>query len=168
MRHVLAAATVLALSLHIPPARAQSLDPVSYYKLSTQFRGTGMPMDVFNGGSRNNQARLDRDQNVSGQNWRFTPAGNGSWRLTTEFRGAQMCLDINPPTNRPELRPCGNYTGQFWQLVPAGNWVRLTTAFRGPGMCLDIDPDANQPELRPCGNFTGQFWRIAATGRRAQ
>jgi hypothetical protein len=32
-----------------------------YYKLSTQFRGTGMPMDVFNGGANDNQARLDTD-----------------------------------------------------------------------------------------------------------
>src|SRR5262245_19647860 len=112
MRYFLAAA-YLALIVHATPSLAQSPDPNLYYKLSTQFRGTGMPMDVFNGGPQNNQARLDRDQNVTGQNWRFIPAENGSYRLTTEFRGPGMCLDINPSTNRPELRTCGNFTGQF-------------------------------------------------------
>ena len=146
---------------------AQSPSANSYYKLSTQFRGTGMPMDVFNGGAYDNQARLDKDQNVGGQYWRFVPAGQGSYNLTTAFRGPGMCLDINPPTNRPELRACGNYTGQFWQIVPAGSWVRLTTTFRGPGLCLDIDPASNQPELRSCGNYTGQFWKLTQTNRSA-
>lgn len=165
MRYVSAAATCLALLVLQAPALAQSPNPDFYYKLSTQFRGAGMPMDVFNGGPRNNQVRLDRNQNVSGQNWRFVRARNGSYRLTTEFRGPGMCLDINPPTNRPELRPCGNYSGQFWHIEPEGNWVRLTTAFRGPGMCLDVDPASNQPELRRCGNYTGQFWMLSRTNR---
>ncbi len=165
MKALIAAAALVLVS---SGAIAQTPDPGFFYKLSTQFRGSGMPMDVFNGGARNNQARLDRNQNVTGQHWLFVPAGNGSYRLTTEFRGSDMCLDINPPTNRPELRRCGNFSGQLWQIVPAGNWVRLTTTFRGPGTCLDIDPDSNQPELRPCGNYSGQFWRLSRTGQRAQ
>jgi hypothetical protein len=156
----------LALLVLPTPSLAQSPDPNFYYKLSTQFRGTGMPMDVFNGGPKNNQARLDTDQNVTGQNWRFVPVGDGSYRLMTEFRGPGMCLDINPPTNQPELRACGNFTGQFWQIVPADNSIRLTTTFRGPNMCLDIDPATNQPELRPCGNYTGQFWMLARTNQK--
>ena len=165
MRYPSAAAACLALLMAATASLAQSPDPNIYYKLSTQFRGTGMPMDGFNGGPKNNQARLDKDHKATGQNWRFVPAGNGSYRLTTEFRGPGMCLDINPPTNRPELRACGDFTGQFWQMVAAGNWVRLTTTFRGPGMCLDIDPASNQPELRPCGDYTGQFWMLAPKNR---
>ena len=159
----LSAAACLTLVSLTTPAMSQSPDPNFYYKLSSQFRGPDMPMDVFNGGPKNNQARLDRDQDVSGQNWRFVPAGDGSFRLSTEFRGPRMCLDINPPTNRPELRTCGNFTGQFWQVVPSGEGVRLTTAFRGPRMCLDIDPDSNQPELRSCGDFSGQSWTLTRT-----
>ena len=162
MRFLSAAACLTIVSL-TTPAMSQSPDPNFYYKLSTQFRGPDMPMDVFNGGPKNHQARLDRDQDVSGQNWRFMPTGDGSYRLTTEFRGPKMCLDINPPTNRPELRACGNFTGQFWQVVRSGDGVRLTTAFRGPRMCLDIDPDSNQPELRPCGDFSGQSWTLTRT-----
>ena len=53
-------------------ALAQSVDQSFYYKLSTQFRGNGMKLDVFNGGPKNSgwsrinenrQARGERDQN---------------------------------------------------------------------------------------------------------
>jgi hypothetical protein len=169
MRIISAAAGCLALVLSATPSLAQSLYPGYYYKLSTQFRGSAMPMDVFNGGAQNNQAHLAPNQNVTGQYWRFVPGGNRSYRLTNAFRGAGMCLDINPPTNRPELRACGNPSGQFWQIVPAaGGWIRLTTSFRGPGMCLDIDPASDQPELRPCGRYSGQFWRLTRTNLLAR
>jgi hypothetical protein len=168
MRFISAATGCLVLLMLATPSLAQSVYPNYYYKLSTQFRGSAMPMDVFNGGAQDNQAHLAPNQNVSGQNWRFLPAGNRSYRVTTEFRGPGMCLDINPSTNRPELRACGNLSGQFWQIVPAGGWVRLTTTFRGPGMCLDIDPSSDQPELRSCGNFSGQMWRLTRTNRPAR
>jgi len=31
-----------------------------------------------------------------------------------------MCLDIDPDANQPELRPCGNFTGQFWRIAATG------------------------------------------------
>jgi hypothetical protein len=47
------------------PTSAQSVDPSFYYKLSTQFRGDGMKLDVFNGGPKNNLTRLEPDQDES-------------------------------------------------------------------------------------------------------
>ena len=38
----------------LTPTSAQSVDQSFYYKLSTQFRGNGMKLDVFNGGPKNN------------------------------------------------------------------------------------------------------------------
>jgi hypothetical protein len=168
MRNFSAAAACISLVL---PTQllAQTPDTTIYYKLSTEFRGTGMPMDVINGGPQNNQVRLDSDQNVSGQFWNFVPANvSGSYVLKSQFRGSGMCLDINPPTNRPELRGCGAFAGQLWQLRQEGNWVKLSTQFRGPDVCLDIDPASNQPELRGCGAFTGQNWQLVPTNQRVQ
>src|SRR5262245_12731594 len=76
------------------PTSAQSIDPSFYYKLSTQFRGDAMKLDVFNGGPKNNLTRLEPDQDVSGQFWRFVGNGDGTFRLSTLFRGPDMCLDI--------------------------------------------------------------------------
>lgn len=140
-----------------------AIDANVYYKLTTQFRGRNMPLDVFNGGPSNNKVQLRRADNVSGQFWRFVRDDGGFYRLTTQFRGPNMCLDIDPGPNQPELRPCGNFSGQLWRLTRAQGGFRLTTQFRGTAMCLDVEPSTNQPELRACGNFTGQFWSLVPT-----
>ncbi len=119
------------------PTSAQSVDQSVYYKLSTQFRGNGMKLDVFNGGPKNNLTRLEPDQDVSGQFWRFAGNGNGTFRLSTLFRGPNMCLDIfngGPKNNQPHLANCANLSGQLWNILVTqdGDMVRLTTQFRGP------------------------------------
>jgi hypothetical protein len=53
---------VLLVAWLVIPASAQSIDPSFYYKLSTQFRGQGMKLDVFNGGPKNNLTRLEPDK----------------------------------------------------------------------------------------------------------
>jgi len=158
------------------PALAQAIDQNFYYKLSTQFRGDGMKLDVFNGGPKNNLTRLEPDQDVSGQFWRFAGNPDGTFRLTTSFRGPGMCLDIfngGSNNNQPHLTRCANFTGQFWNVMLTGDgeFVRLTTKFRGPGMCLDIfngGPNNNQPHLTKCDNFTGQLWMLTKTDKQAE
>lgn len=166
-------AGVAALFAVVPgPSLAQSIDESFYYKLSTDFRGDGMKLDVFNGGPKNNRTRLEPDQDVSGQFWRLVANGDGTYRLSTLFRGQNMCLDIfngGPNNNEPHLTRCGNYTGQFWKLNEEGGAIRLTTTFRGPRMCLDIfngGPNNNQPHLARCGNYTGQLWTFTRTDKR--
>jgi hypothetical protein len=86
----------IAMLLALVPSAsfAQSIDQSFHYKLSTQFRGEGMKLDVFNGGPKNNLTRLEPDQDVSGQFWRFAGNGDDTFRLSTLFRGSGMCLDI--------------------------------------------------------------------------
>jgi hypothetical protein len=168
----LATVTAVFVAWIATPASAQSADEsYYYYKLSTQFRGAGMKLDVFNGGPKNNLTRLEPDQDVSGQFWRIIGNGDGTFRLSTMFRGVNMCLDIfngGPNNNQPHLVKCGNYTGQLWNILMTaeGDAVRLTTVFRGPSMCLDIfngGPNNNQPYLAECGNLTGQRWILTRT-----
>src|SRR5262245_18621840 len=97
----------------LTPTSAQSVDQSFYYKLSTQFRGNGMKLDVFNGGPKNNLTRLEPDQDVSGQFWRFVGNGDGTFRLSTLFRGPDMCLDIfngGANNNQQHLVKCGNFS----------------------------------------------------------
>jgi Ricin-type beta-trefoil lectin domain len=151
---------LMSVSLALVPGTsfAQSIDQNFYYKLSTQFRGSEMKLDVFNGGPKNNMTRLEPDQDVSGQFWRFARNPDGTFRLTTLFRGPNVCLDIfngGSNNNQPHLTRCGNFTGQFWSIMLTGDgeFVRLTTKFRGSGMCLDIfngGQNNNQPHLAKC------------------
>jgi hypothetical protein len=107
--------SVLLISLP-GAASAQSIDPSFYYRLSTQFRGDGMKLDVFNGGPKNNLTRLEPDQNVSGQFWRFTGNGDGSFRLTTLFRG-RIFAWISSTAGRETISltspPVPTYLGSF-------------------------------------------------------
>jgi Ricin-type beta-trefoil lectin domain len=161
----------LLLSLPIS-SWAQTPDPNFYYRLSSQFRGSEMSLDVFNDGPKNNLTGLERLQDVSGQYWKFLPTGDGSYRLITMLRGTSMCLDIfngGPNDNQPHLAPCANVSGQFWNIRKEGSWVRFTTKFRGEGMCLDIfngGPNDNQPHLAPCANVSGQNWLLSQTDKR--
>jgi Ricin-type beta-trefoil lectin domain len=147
--------------------------PGVYYRLSTQFRGPDMNLDVHNGGEKNNMTELAPRGDFSGQYWRFTPAGNGYYRMSTKFRGENVCLDVHnggEKNNQVQLTDCGDYSGQFWQLREDNGWVRLTTQFRGPNMCLDIfnsGPDNNQPHLTDCANLSGQLWKLESTAQQA-
>ena len=169
---LISAITVLLAWLSTP-GQAQFIDQGFYYKLSTQFRGSGMKLDVFNGGPKNNLTRLEPDQDVSGQFWRFVENADGSFRLSTLFRGPAMCLDIfngGPENNQPNLVNCANVSGQLWKVVRTkdASVVRLTTLFRGPGMCLDIfngGPENNQPHLVDCADVSGQLWALTKTDK---
>jgi hypothetical protein len=170
-----AIAMVLGACLVSAPASAQLIDQSYYYKLSTEFRGGEMKLDVFNGGPKNNVTRLEPDQDVSGQLWRFIGNPDGTFRLSSMFRPG-LCLDIfngGRNNNQPHLIKCANFTGQFWSIMLAGdgNLVRLTTKFRGPGMCLDIfngGTNNNQPRLAKCDNLSGQLWTLTRTDKRVE
>jgi hypothetical protein len=166
--HLFSAAVAL-LACTPAAALAQSIPDGFYYKLSTEFRGSNMKLDVFNGGPKNNMTRLEPDKNVTGQFWRITPVNGGWYKLSTQFRGSNVCLDIfngGSHDNEPHLTDCGNFTGQRWKITGDNHAYRLTTEFRGADMCLDIfngGPNDNQPHLAQCGSLTGQAWTLTRT-----
>jgi hypothetical protein len=81
-------------------------------------------------------------------------------KLTTKFTGIDKCLDvINDGQNSKnvELRPCDNYSGQYWTFENN----KLTNNFTGIDKCLDVINDGQNSknvELRPCDNYSGQYW----------
>lgn len=170
MRFVMKLAAFAALAS--TPALAQHFDDGVYYRLTTQFRGPNMALDVYNGGDKDNMTHLTRSRDLSGQYWALSPVSHGFYRLTTMFRGDDMCLDVfngGERNNEVHLSQCGNYTGQFWKFTPSGDGYRLTTQFRSRNMCLDIangGDNNNEPHLAPCGNYTGQFWHLTDSGKR--
>ena len=50
-----------------------------FYRLTTDFRGAGMCLDVFNGGNLDNYTHLTDCANYSGQFWSLTPTGRPAW-----------------------------------------------------------------------------------------
>ena len=91
----LAALALALMALDIPQAAAQNIDQHFYYKLSTQFRGSGWKLDVFaDGGPKGDLTRLAPNQDRPGQYWQLRKNADGTFRLSTQFRGPGMCLDI--------------------------------------------------------------------------
>jgi hypothetical protein len=97
---------------------------------------------------------------------RSSSAQTASYRLQTMFTGTGKCLDIvnDGRNDRLNMADCGNFSGQFWQILPSQKpgYYRLQTMFTGTGKCLDIVNDGRNDRLNmaDCGNFSGQFWQI--------
>lgn len=173
-------AVCLALFLGLPECSwAQGPDLGFYHKLFPRDSNLFRAMDVINGGPRNNMVQLAQSGNFSGQFWRFHPTGDGSFKMTTLFRGTDMCADIfngGANDNQPHLTTCANFSGQFWFINATNDpppfadtfVARLTTKFRGPDMCLDRieEGDAFFPRLAQCSGLPRQLWVVGRTDRR--
>lgn len=102
-----------------------------YYKLNSMFLeqenkclegGKPAPGQHLNGA-----ARMDPCGNFSGQMWRFMRQANGYYKITNMFlEGEGRCLESSTPiaTGDPlrgaaRMDPCGDYSGQYWKLVPS-------------------------------------------------
>lgn len=101
------------------------------YRLSTLFQmpeGKCLEGNRFDPSSTlGGAAFMDNCQNVTGQLWRFEPAGGEWFRLKTVFQGNDKCLEGNrfDPSSTlggaAFMDNCQNVSGQLWKFVPAGN-----------------------------------------------
>jgi hypothetical protein len=146
-----------------PPTAGSPFNANCYYRLTTQWRGDDMSLDILYDGKSNNVPILARTRNVDGQMWKLTPVANGAYRLTTQWRGEGLSLAITAG-NRPLLVNSVTAPEQAWKLTPLGNgFYRMTTQAQGDGMSLDIVNDGganNIPILAKTGNFSGQMWKV--------
>jgi len=161
---ILCAAVVLLVSASVSQAQFET---DSLYRLTTQWQGRKMSLDIVNDGQNNNQPILAKSEKVSGQMWKITPLGDGYYRLTTEWQGPDKSLDIiNDDTdNKPILAKTGDFTGQMWRITDAGNgFYKLTTRWQGDARALDIindGKDNNRPILAESADVSGQLWKIS-------
>ena len=92
------------------------------HRISSQFRGLGMPMDVVDGGVENNYAILTPLSASAGQSWFFTeiPEFPGRVSLSADLRGENLALNgaAGTPNNQPVLQNFGPAAGQSWLLTP--------------------------------------------------
>jgi hypothetical protein len=83
----------------------------------TQFLGPNKRLDVY--GDDKTKPHLADAGNYSGQIWTVTPWGDGSYRLTNNFSGSGLHLDVYSDTNVPFLGD-GNHSGQHWRFTQVG------------------------------------------------
>lgn len=145
------------------PTPNPSFDPNKYYHLTTQFRGDSMCLDTADNTATSSFAALHSCSNVTGESWRITSWGDGTWKLTTEFLGANKCLDGG---DFAQVVNCNGATGQHWIIKPVASqpgYYTVTNAFVGSNKCLDIvngGPKNNYAQFSNCASSTGQNWKF--------
>jgi Ricin-type beta-trefoil lectin domain-like/Astacin (Peptidase family M12A) len=111
-------ATTLVNGTYLPTTSGQqwSLTHVQdgFYRLTNAFLGSGMSLDSDTVGPKMAPTAM-----VSGQLWKLTPLNDGSFRLTNAYTGEAASLDTyGSAPNAPFLGVSGNFSGQFWRVVP--------------------------------------------------
>lgn len=91
-----------------------------FYRLHTIFLGTSQSLDVINDNGTNSiYLHMTGTGQYTGQYWRFDPwpsgDAGGGYRLSNNFTGPDMHLDVYSDTLQPHLAD-GDYTGQHWTL----------------------------------------------------
>ena len=125
--------------ISLPSAAAdEATDPIDtnqWYRLTNMFLGTGFALETYSGAT--NDLFMGDSGNYSGQYWKFTPAGDGYYFLTSMAYGDGRFLDTYGDTHEPFMAYDGGYSGQYWQLIPAGDgYFRLSNMFLGNGRSL--------------------------------
>jgi len=110
-----------------------------YFRLTTYFRESEnecLEGNQINGSLKNGAAFMDQCQNVSGQLWKAMPAGNGYFKLTTQFReNENECLEGNQVNGSRDgvafMDQCQDVSGQLWKFVEIPP-VTITLATKTP------------------------------------
>ena len=153
-------AVLVAVAGLVLPALAEGAP----LKITTQWKGAEMRLDVVNDGAFDNFVHLAPAADVSGQAWTMIPDSQGTFRLTTAFRGPDMCLDVvrgGELDGLLKLTACGNHEGQYWTSRAEGDWLRLAPQFWQ--FCLDVvngGPHDGFAHMAECGDYSGQHWKI--------
>ncbi|KEF63545.1 uncharacterized protein A1O9_01523 [Exophiala aquamarina CBS 119918] len=92
-----------------------------HYRMHTVQNGQGQSLDVLNdNGVDSIKLRFTSTADVSGQFWRFDLWDDGTLRLSNNFTGPDMHLDVYSDTFEPHLAD-GSASGQHWTLQRLGS-----------------------------------------------
>lgn len=96
---------------------------------------------------------------VAEQMWGITKQANGYYRIYNAAKPG-MCLDSNP--SRPDVRPCGNYSGQFWKFTDQNGWLRISNMYQKTGRVLDTYNGVGNRVFfeSKAKNTSGSHWKM--------
>jgi hypothetical protein len=96
------------------------------------------------------------------------------YRLTNAFTTPSFALDVvndggKASSGTLEMAPSGNFSGQYWRLVPnpdpSSTTYALYTLFLGANKRLDVyGDDKTKPHLADAGRYSGQIWTLKPWG----
>jgi len=139
-------------------------NPDAYYRLTTEWLGDGMSLDVVND-DKDNKLILAKTGAFTGQFWKITSLGNGYFRFTTKFKGDGKSLTVvnNGTTKVLRLKNTTNDDTQAWKINSFGNgYYRFISKSSNNTKSLDVinDGNNNKVQLSKTADYSGQYWRI--------
>jgi hypothetical protein len=145
------------------------VDPSYYYRLTNAHSGPNQALDVRNDG-RNYALKMAPIGDYSGQQWRFIPFGNNTYKLQNVFLKGGYSLDIvNDGVNiKTHMAKTGSYTGQRWHLRHLIDGAfRMYNDFSGNKKFLDVYSDSQIPfmGIDKKGNSPEQHWTFTKIKR---
>jgi hypothetical protein len=104
-----------------------------------------------------------------------SPAFSGYYRLKTQDRGDNECLESNAADSdyhggNAFMDACQDVSGQLWSLVDAGNgYYRLKSMYRGDNECLESNAadsgyHGGNAFMDACQDVSGQLWSPVDAG----
>jgi hypothetical protein len=141
-------------AVHLPPVcPTPSFSSTQWYRVENIARGTGNSLDTD---------ALHPSANVSGELWHVSSNGDGTFRLTNEYQGAGMSLDVaNDGVYEPQMAATGNYSGQYWKITPiTRSRYRLVPSFQPT---KSLAADSSTLSLDTIADVDTQGWTIQQT-----
>ncbi len=84
------------------------------------------------------------------------------YRLSSQLLGDDYSLESSDPYAGARMNPTGNFNGQYWRFVSAGNgYYWLVSRHCGEAYALESnDPCKGRALMSPREKFRSQFWKI--------
>ncbi|MFO0731505.1 MAG: hypothetical protein U0231_06970 [Nitrospiraceae bacterium] len=112
-----------------------AIDSAHYYRLTTRISGKDLALDVSPDQSVRPVLRAPAD--VSGQYWRFVPAGAGHQALRNAYLGEAFSLEMNQPA-AIRLAPTNPSPKQVWMVQQSSATCALINQEGGSHCCLRV------------------------------
>lgn len=127
-----------------------------WYRLCTTDTGADLSMDQD---PVTKQPLMSASGNYTGQFWKLTPWGDGTFRATTLFTGDQLSLSVTKDTKQPCMAASANDNEQHWQLLPLGGGLfQLHTLYTGEQLSLSQQDDKSKLCMANTGDDNRQRW----------
>lgn len=94
------------------------------YEVSTWFLGTNRALNVY--GNNMTTPHLALARNFSGQRWNLTLIRGTTYKLSNDYSGPDLHLDVKSDTRIPYLST-GDHTGQYWDFTEIRDMITTDT-----------------------------------------
>jgi len=146
---------------------AQSFDPNTWYRLTSQWQGEGKSMGITKPNNYYQGVQLSNSADADYQAWKIRPIGDGYFQLICKYTGDVNCLSLYkslPKFSYGAIAPWKRTPDQYWKITDLQNgYYHLTVWSKTTDSSLTVMNDGKTNDLlilKATGNYSNQNWMI--------